>query len=270
MSPVRILIFAKAPVPGRVKTRLIPALGPTGAARLASRLLRHTLSRHWQRPWDRWSCAPLPPDTPRMGWPAPSLGMSEDSETRDSCTLTAITAWTRRPAANLTLIAEPLPMTGGLAASRLETSDQGDGDLGARLARAAQRYLDLGGRVLMIGADCPSLSARHLREAAEALEDHEAALIPARDGGYVLLGLRTFDPSLFTDLPWSTSAVASLTLARIQALGWRVWIGDELVDIDEPADLGDLPDDLDQGGGLGMPSKPMALMPKRPCIWKQD
>lgn len=38
----RIVIFAKAPVPGRVKTRLIPALGADGAARLAAQMLHHT------------------------------------------------------------------------------------------------------------------------------------------------------------------------------------------------------------------------------------
>lgn len=39
-----LAILAKAPIPGRAKTRLIPALGPEGAARLHERLLRHTLT----------------------------------------------------------------------------------------------------------------------------------------------------------------------------------------------------------------------------------
>ena len=69
----------------------------------------------------------------------------------------------------------------------------------------------------------------------------------------MLLGLRTFHPRLFTYLPWSTAVVTSLTLARIQAVGWRVWTGDELIDIDEPADLGYLPDDL---GGLERFTRP--------------
>ena len=38
----RIIIFAKAPVPGEVKTRLIPALGAKGAAELAERMLAAT------------------------------------------------------------------------------------------------------------------------------------------------------------------------------------------------------------------------------------
>ncbi len=45
MTATRILIFAKAPVPGRVKTRLIPALGAEGAARLARCMLAHTLAQ---------------------------------------------------------------------------------------------------------------------------------------------------------------------------------------------------------------------------------
>ena len=42
---VRIVVFARAPVPGRAKTRLIPALGPEGAARLQAALLEDTLQR---------------------------------------------------------------------------------------------------------------------------------------------------------------------------------------------------------------------------------
>ena len=43
MGSTTVIIFAKAPVPGAVKTRLIPALGPAGAARLALRMLEHAL-----------------------------------------------------------------------------------------------------------------------------------------------------------------------------------------------------------------------------------
>jgi rSAM/selenodomain-associated transferase 1 len=40
----RLIVFAKAPVAGQAKTRLIPALGAAGAAALAARLLQHTLA----------------------------------------------------------------------------------------------------------------------------------------------------------------------------------------------------------------------------------
>ena len=40
----RVVVFAKAPLPERAKTRLIPALGAEGAARLARRMLDHALA----------------------------------------------------------------------------------------------------------------------------------------------------------------------------------------------------------------------------------
>lgn len=198
MSSTRILIFAKAPVPGRVKTRLIPALGAAGAAQLARRMLEHTLGQ------------------------ARDAGIGPV----ELCASPAVSdpGWAGYPVPH-----------------GVETSDQGEGDLGERMARASQRALALDERVLLIGTDCPGLSALHLREAAAALENHDAALYRARDGGYPLLGLRAFHPSLFTAIPWSTSSVAELTLARMQALGWRIWVGGELADIDEPADLVHLP-----------------------------
>lgn len=56
----RILVFAKAPVPGEVKTRLIPALGAPAAAELHARLARRTietaLSAH-VAPVELW-CSP--------------------------------------------------------------------------------------------------------------------------------------------------------------------------------------------------------------------
>jgi rSAM/selenodomain-associated transferase 1 len=201
LSAARILIFAKAPVPGRVKTRLIPALGTVGAARLAARLLGHAVEQ----------------------------AMLADVGPVELCASPAL--------------AHP-DWAGHRLPNGLETSDQGDGDLGVRMARAARRHLDAGQRVLLIGTDCPDLTARHLRDAAAALDNREAAMVPARDGGYVLLGLRTFHPTLFADLPWSTAAVADLTLARIAALSWHAWVGTALPDIDEPADLGYLPDCL--------------------------
>jgi hypothetical protein len=43
-SARRLLVFARAPVPGQAKTRLIPALGAEGAAALHERLVRRTLT----------------------------------------------------------------------------------------------------------------------------------------------------------------------------------------------------------------------------------
>jgi glycosyltransferase A (GT-A) superfamily protein (DUF2064 family) len=76
-----------------------------------------------------------------------------------------------------------------------------------------------------------------LRAAALALEECDAFVHPTEDGGYALLGLRRFDPSLFGGIAWSTDRVAAATIARIEALGWSLRVGETLRDVDEPADL---------------------------------
>jgi uncharacterized protein len=114
---------------------------------------------------------------------------------------------------------------------------QGEGDLGARLARAAARACKRGESPLLIGTDCPALDAAALRTASAALRGSDVVLQRALDGGYVLLGLRQFDPCLFENIPWSTASVASMTEERVRRLGWSIHLARELPDIDEPADL---------------------------------
>ncbi len=126
--------------------------------------------------------------------------------------------------------------------ARTERSDQGDGDLGQRMARTVDRVTTaLRQPVLLMGTDCPALSATHIMQAAQALAQHDAVVIPAADGGYVLIGLHAPCPAVFTDMAWSTSTVAGETLRRMAALNMRVWLGPQLHDIDEAADLLHLP-----------------------------
>jgi rSAM/selenodomain-associated transferase 1 len=124
---------------------------------------------------------------------------------------------------------------------RVEISDQGEGDLGARLARATQRGLELNAAVMLIGCDCPELDSTALRQAAQALRGVDAVIHPTTDGGYALLGLRRFHPRLFSDIPWSTSSVAQETVQQIDALQWSLHVAAMFNDIDEPADLRRLP-----------------------------
>jgi glycosyltransferase A (GT-A) superfamily protein (DUF2064 family) len=73
------------------------------------------------------------------------------------------------------------------------------------------------------------------------LGTHDAVLSPASDGGYVALGLRRFEPSVFTDMAWSTEIVARDTVSRLLQAGMSVHQVPALHDIDEPADLQHLP-----------------------------
>lgn len=124
----------------------------------------------------------------------------------------------------------------------LVLSDQGDGDLGARMARAFERRLAGGSAALMIGTDAPALDAAVLRHAADALNHHDAVFVPALDGGYALIGLRRAAPVLFGTMPWSTPAVMARTRERLAAAGLRHAELGPLADIDEAADLVHLPE----------------------------
>ena len=80
-----------------------------------------------------------------------------------------------------------------------------------------------------------------MREAAAQLDHHDAVMVPALDGGYVLLGLRRFHAALFAGVPWSTDEVAAVTEGRCAALGFTLAKMSALPDIDLAADLAFLP-----------------------------
>jgi rSAM/selenodomain-associated transferase 1 len=194
----RIVVMAKAPVAGHAKTRLIPRLGPEGAAQLAERLLVGTVEQAI----------------------AARIGAVELCCTPDA----SHPAFVR------------LMERGGL-----QLSTQGDGDLGARMARAVERALRAVRAVVLIGTDTPALDATYLRAARDALQRHDAVFGPAADGGYALVGLRVPAPWLFDGIPWSTSRVMSSTRERLEHSGLVHAELAPLHDIDEPGDLVHLP-----------------------------
>jgi len=115
---------------------------------------------------------------------------------------------------------------------------QCDGDLGARMLHAAVTALAAAPRVIIIGSDCPALTAGDLQRAAAALADgHDAVLIPAEDGGYVLIGLKWWDARLFTDIAWGTEQVMAATRERLALLAWRWHELPPAWDVDRPADF---------------------------------
>jgi len=120
---------------------------------------------------------------------------------------------------------------------RIELTEQCDGDLGKRMARAAEQGLASGSSIMLIGTDCPQLEAPRLQAMAAALTQQDACLCPVLDGGYSLLGLRRFDSLLFSDIPWSTNRVTALTRDRLRQLGWQWHESEPLWDLDEPDDL---------------------------------
>jgi rSAM/selenodomain-associated transferase 1 len=100
-----------------------------------------------------------------------------------------------------------------IARLRITLKAQPQGDLGARMLAAAAAC---SGPVLVIGTDCPALTEVHLRGAANDLRNGtDVILIPADDGGYVLIGTRSEQPALFAGIAWGTKTVLAETRARI-------------------------------------------------------
>jgi rSAM/selenodomain-associated transferase 1 len=142
---VSVLVFAKAPVAGHSKTRLIPALGADGAAQLATTLLDRALT------------------------------------TAKAARLGPVQLWCTPDTSHPALIAAAQAHGASLH------QQQGE-DLGERMNHALGCALLEGRRgALLIGTDCPTLTAEDLRAAAAKLQNkRDAVLIPASDGGYVL------------------------------------------------------------------------------------
>jgi rSAM/selenodomain-associated transferase 1 len=117
----------------------------------------------------------------------------------------------------------------------LTLARQPSGDLGTRMLAA---FTQGNGPTLLIGTDCPVLTAGHLTDAAAVLRSGtDAVFLPADDGGYVLVGLRRPIPELFGDMAWSTDAVMLETRRRLTHLdlSWREPAN--LWDVDRPTDV---------------------------------
>ncbi len=116
--------------------------------------------------------------------------------------------------------------------SKITIVDQGGGDLGERLARAAPPY-----PTIFIGSDAPDVTADLLRNAADALAHADAVIGPAEDGGYWLLGLAREVRGVFERIDWGTGAVLTQTVTRLADAGIDPVRVPELADCDRPEDL---------------------------------
>ena len=202
---MRILVFAKGPVPGEVKTRLIPALGAEGAAQLHRRLVHRALA----------VAAAADLGVVEL-WCAPDSDHAFFHECRDvhGCALRV----------------------------------QCPGDLGQRMRHAFEAEGAAGFPALLLGSDAPGLDAGRLRAVAQVLEaGGEGVVVPALDGGYVLIGLARPAAALFEGIRWGSDEVLAQTRGRARRAGLRVAETEACADIDRPEDLAHCLPNLLQG-----------------------
>ncbi|MGD1904233.1 MAG: TIGR04283 family arsenosugar biosynthesis glycosyltransferase [Geitlerinemataceae cyanobacterium] len=214
-SRCRTIVFTRYPEPGRTKTRLIPGVGARGAALLQRWMTEIAIGR-------------------ASAWAALS---SPENRQIDRQIEVCFTGGDRGK------MRRWLDCEGG----QHRYVPQGEGDLGAKMGRALVRAWDDGyDRALIIGIDCPFVTADDLSGAFAALDRADIALGAARDGGYYLIAANRppdssarnrLDRALFSDIPWSTDRVLELTVAAAKRAELTVAMLPTYDDIDRPEDL---------------------------------
>jgi rSAM/selenodomain-associated transferase 2/rSAM/selenodomain-associated transferase 1 len=194
-----VIVFAKAPLPGRVKTRLAADVGSNEAVRIYRRMGRNSV------------------DSLRGG----PFRLIVYVASADEESMREVQNW--------------------LDPRGLEFRTQSTGDLGDRMAQAVREGLVDADSVCIVGTDIPDLDRATVLKAFSALEEADAVLGPATDGGYYLVALDDEHPLLFEDIPWSTREVLDSTLERAGRAGLSVSLLDPMTDVDR---LADVPEDL--------------------------
>ena len=183
-TSILLVILAKRPKMGVVKTRLAAEVGPAEALRVYERLLQQQLAH--ARAFVRLGEGRFV----RVDWDVAGAPAERSI---------AETGW-------------------------FEDGCQDTGSIGDRMAGVVRRHFDYSkrsaDRLLIIGSDCPYLNENVLASAGEAMNDASCVFVPAVDGGYVLIGMdRRFHASgcdVFDGMPWSRPNLMDATRRRLQ------------------------------------------------------
>jgi uncharacterized protein len=196
--PVTLLVVAKAPVPGRAKTRLAATVGDQIAAEIAAAALLDTLE----------AVAATPVAT-RVVALTGELDAAADADE------------IRRRLASFSVIGQ-------------RGNDFGERLANAHADAAA---VD-GHPVLQIGMDTPQVTAELLGECGRRLAESSAVLGFARDGGWWALGVDSPAlAECLRDVPMSQPDTGVLTLKSLRSNGVGVTLLDELADFDIADDV---------------------------------
>lgn len=191
-------MFARAPVPGQVKSRLAAVIGEQAALEAHIRLVEHTLLQVGGAE-----------NNPQLKNSRHELWIAGD------ISLPLIRHWSDR--------------------FEFDLQAQCAGDLGARMRHALNTPAGCGASVL-IGSDCPTIDSAYVEAAFAALADADVVLGPTEDGGYGLIATCRDLPELFVSMPWSTDRVLTETRARCDRLALRCTLLPMIWDVDTALD----------------------------------
>lgn len=198
MSDVALVVMARYPEKGKVKTRLARSIGEEKTLRLYQAFL---IDLAWR--FANWTCC-------RLHW---AYTPSEVDFNAFIATLAS------------------------LDASSMSSFPQEGPDLGTRLHQAfrftqSRQFA----RTVLIGSDSPHVSRAIITQAQQALDSADVVLGPAEDGGYYLIAMK--EPhDLFSDIPMSTDVVLQMTIEKARQQGLSVRLLEPLFDVDELPEL---------------------------------
>ena len=124
-------------------------------------------------------------------------------------------------------------------------------DLGERLTNCFAGVFEMGfDSVIAIGGDSPTLPDEMVLEAFDCLEtENDVVVVPAEDKGYCLIGMRKLHPQIFQNIPWSTADVMSATEAQAKNASLGLIVGPDWYDVDTLEELERLKQELKETKG---------------------
>ena len=180
MENATVIIFIKAPVPGQVKTRLIPELGEKGAADLSRAMAEDTLA-----------------EVQQVSSISVEIAYQAHAEFPNPSWLSGQVRW--------------FPQEGNDLGQRLIHAINSSFPAPACPVGRVAAEESMPKPVVVIGSDLPALTASLLENAFARLRRASVVLGPAEDGGYYLIGLNRPMPWLFRGIAWSSSQVLEQT-----------------------------------------------------------
>ncbi len=212
-----LVIMAKAPRPGAVKTRLTPSLTPAAVTAFYCCLLDDTLAL--ARSLSDVEVAIMCPATDVIELARLSSREAPGNEVR------VVAQKGEGLAAGLTSV------FAHFAPDPLSEDHQSD---------AHPR------RIIAFNSDSPHLPRSVLEDAFETLATHDVVIGPTHDGGYYLVGAKASRPTLFARGGMGTTSALERLLARVRSLDLSVGFADRFYDIDTADDLSRLAAELRQ------------------------
>jgi rSAM/selenodomain-associated transferase 1 len=213
-------VMTKAPLAGRVKTRLVPPLTPEEAAELNKCFLRDTTA------------------TISIACGRPSVSNADASLNKATTAACGVGVYT--PVGAESAYTDILPPDFSLLPQR------GD-KFGERLYFAVLDLFKCGFEsVCLIDSDSPTVPADNFAQAVELLSssDDRVVLGPSDDGGYYLIGMKKAHRHLFEQIDWSTERVLNQTIQHANEIGLQVELIPNGYDVDDGEGLRRLCDEL--------------------------